>query len=299
MDPVLDSNSLKPEFQTGVPSLDIDDKLLFGLIEQVIAAQDTGDRVVVKGAVLAFLSATIAHFDREQRLMQACGLDHELVTRHSARHEKILVGIVGLIDGLGSGSTNLLAVGSTLRAGLENHIVEDDIPLARAITAHHLVPLHPQPATPSPAPQLPKVEPGLRPRNRIEPIVWGPAIETGLAEVDADHRVLVDLCNVLLIRHATATKHEIGVMLAELGDAISAHFEREERLMSARGYPEAGDHRAEHQRLLEEYGHQVDDWRSNVLSIDALCSFIYLWLPRHIATMDTFLNQKSSQQKPA
>lgn len=41
-----------------------------------------------------------------------------------------------------------------------------------------------------------------------------------------------------------------------------------------RGCPEAGAARAERQRLPDEYGHQVDDWRSDVLLVDTLYSFI-------------------------
>jgi len=84
---------------------------------------------------------------------------------------------------------------------------------------------------------------------------------------------------------------------AELSDALEAlfehtrtHFTNEERLMREVGFPPYEIHKAEHDRVLNEFQLVMLDWRTkkeNNILRDYICSETPQWLHQHIATMDT------------
>jgi hemerythrin-like metal-binding protein len=66
--------------------------------------------------------------------------------------------------------------------------------------------------------------------TRIE---WRPEFSTGIAEVDHEHRALIDLINgtLALCTAALAGRREIEQGLGEIYARTTAHFALEERLM--------------------------------------------------------------------
>lgn len=132
---------------------------------------------------------------------------------------------------------------------------------------------------------------GVFEERRWRPIVWTPNIEVGVEVIDSGHRLLIDLYNS--IRDASQLKDRAwtGVLLERLGNATAAHFRDEEALMSGVSYPRATVHREEHRKLLEEYAHQVDEWRDRHNSAELLCRFLYGWLLRHIVALDIELGR--------
>ena len=84
-------------------------------------------------------------------------------------------------------------------------------------------------------------------------IEWRPEFETGIGEVDAEHRELVGLINAL---HQgigeKADSETISAFLGEVFARIAAHFALEETVMRKHAYDEYAAHKAEHERLLDE-----------------------------------------------
>lgn len=84
---------------------------------------------------------------------------------------------------------------------------------------------------------------------------------------------------------------------AELADALEAlfkhtrdHFANEERLMREVGFPPYEMHKAEHDRVLNEFQLMMLDWRTkkdNTILRDYICTETPQWLHQHIASMDT------------
>lgn len=77
--------------------------------------------------------------------------------------------------------------------------------------------------------------------------------QTGIAEIDEEHRKLVELGNRLYALSFcedvdAATMREL---LTELITFAQRHFSAEERLMEAHGYPEVEAHRATHRRMFD------------------------------------------------
>lgn len=132
---------------------------------------------------------------------------------------------------------------------------------------------------------------GVFEERRWRPIVWTPNLEVGVESIDSGHHILIDLYNS--IRDASQLKDRAwtGVLLERLGNATASHFHDEETLMASISYPRVAVHKEEHRKLLEEYAHQVDEWRDHHNSAELLCRFLYGWLLRHIVALDIQLGK--------
>lgn len=126
-------------------------------------------------------------------------------------------------------------------------------------------------------------------------IAWRPEFETGIADVDHEHRELVDLINELhAALEAGASKDEVAKFLGEVFARISAHFALEETIMRKHHYDEYVEHKADHEKLLDDIrdimdAHAADayfDYR------DALASAVRDWFVEHFKTKDARLHKK-------
>jgi hemerythrin-like metal-binding protein len=85
-------------------------------------------------------------------------------------------------------------------------------------------------------------------------IEWRPEFATGIPEVDHEHRELIGWIDrtLALSGDPTAAKSAVIGMLGEIYAKISAHFALEERVMRDRHYDRFNDHKADHERLLDD-----------------------------------------------
>ncbi len=120
-------------------------------------------------------------------------------------------------------------------------------------------------------------------------IDWTADLETGIAPVDRDHKVLVSLLNQ--VQETIGDREEravLGSVLNSLTEYTAYHFAREEKLQEVAGYPGLDDHR----RLHENLAGQVESIRAryhqapeSVQAKDIL-SFLKSWLVDHILKQD-------------
>ena len=92
-------------------------------------------------------------------------------------------------------------------------------------------------------------------------IAWDDTLDTGHAEMDADHKQLAGLFNRL--RDALEGGEAMASCAEVLDDIIRhtrAHFELEQRLMIQHQYPKADQHAAEHAMLIR----QAQDYRNSL-----------------------------------
>ncbi len=119
---------------------------------------------------------------------------------------------------------------------------------------------------------------------------WQDKFSVGVDAIDNDHRILVDLIDQLheafIDGHVNETVRSI---LDVLVDYTHTHFDREEQLMAAAGYPDLERHKAVHAELRR----QVEEVREKVLSGTAgpkvgneLLAFLHDWLYFHILEQD-------------
>jgi hemerythrin-like metal-binding protein len=129
-------------------------------------------------------------------------------------------------------------------------------------------------------------------------IQWNDAMLTGVAEIDAQHRILVDT----LIEARTKLTGSLSDPLFEqltrdlLAYAIY-HFDTEEKLMRQHNYATAAPddtaaHLAQHRRFSEQVVTLRTEAREGKPgSRDALLAFLQNWLVNHILTSDQRLGQ--------
>lgn len=125
---------------------------------------------------------------------------------------------------------------------------------------------------------------------KIAPFQWADYFETGFAEVDGQHRKLVDLVNALVQRAATGAviqPEELNHVLDGLARYATHHFATEEALMERAGIDPCHlrSHRQSHADFVarvEEMRHSDDIGR--VVSL--LYRFVTSWLTFHILDTD-------------
>lgn len=86
------------------------------------------------------------------------------------------------------------------------------------------------------------------------PIEWSLDLETGITEIDQQHRSIFDKINAMLEASRTGkAKQEVGVLLTFLGDYVITHFQAEEKLMAECNYPHLDAHRSTHTLFVNDF----------------------------------------------
>ncbi|MGQ9725042.1 MAG: diguanylate cyclase domain-containing protein [Tepidimonas sp.] len=121
--------------------------------------------------------------------------------------------------------------------------------------------------------------------------VWDTTLDTGLDEVDTQHRHLADLFNALnraLLQGSAIPAEAQQAVFNELLAYAHQHFEDEEQLMRDAGLDER--HRIPHERMHREFVEQVRamwDTRNQLRDpTETLLGFLTAWLGLHILGID-------------
>lgn len=126
-------------------------------------------------------------------------------------------------------------------------------------------------------------------------IEWRKEFETGIPDVDHEHRELVDLINELHDKiGAHADPQTVEAFLGEVFARISAHFALEETVMRKHRYDEYEEHKAEHEKLLDEIRDIMDDHAAGHFADyeERLASRVRDWFVNHFKTKDARLHKK-------
>jgi hemerythrin-like metal-binding protein len=119
-------------------------------------------------------------------------------------------------------------------------------------------------------------------------LTWRKEYELGLADVDHEHRELIDVINRI---HEQLDADPRGGkaldLLSDLYAQIASHFALEEQHMRAIDYIELDDHKADHERLLDRIRDLMDEFEDNVaLDLDAFGVDLDAWFLVHFSTRD-------------
>lgn len=125
-------------------------------------------------------------------------------------------------------------------------------------------------------------------------IEWRKEFETGIEEVDHEHRELVDLINMLHDEIGNDAPGEVIItFLGEVFAKISAHFALEETVMRRHDYDEYEAHKNDHEKLLDDLRDIMDDYESGAY-VDykaALATSVRDWFVNHFKTKDARLHR--------
>jgi hemerythrin len=121
-------------------------------------------------------------------------------------------------------------------------------------------------------------------------IEWRKEFETGVPDVDHEHRELVALLNSLATEvEAGASRERIQEFLGEVFARIAAHFALEESIMRKHGYDEYAAHKAEHEALLDDIRDIMDEAQSDYSA--ALSQTVRDWFINHFKSKDARLHK--------
>ncbi len=119
-------------------------------------------------------------------------------------------------------------------------------------------------------------------------IRWTGELDTGIPDIDQQHRRLVDLINQLFTSMREGNnKTEIARVVDELVNYTDTHFSFEEELMRSHGYPGY----SEHQRIHQSFVAQINQFATKIKGEEHLAaadvfSFLKDWLISHIKKQD-------------
>lgn len=119
-------------------------------------------------------------------------------------------------------------------------------------------------------------------------LVWRDAYACGHMAIDAQHRALFDAANALLASLlAGAAKPVCRRRIKTLLGEVERHFQDEEAIFTAAGYPEAELHRAIHRQLRERADALLDKYERDALPLGELLDFIATdMVSRHMLAED-------------
>ncbi len=128
----------------------------------------------------------------------------------------------------------------------------------------------------------------------MAPLEWKDDYSVGIPAVDHEHRELIGLVNQLHEALALEkTEEEVAEIFGDLFRAISAHFALEERFMREQRYDQTTEHKADHERLLDELRDIMDDHRGGEGdSIERLTASVDAWFATHFQTQDARLHSR-------
>jgi hemerythrin-like metal-binding protein len=121
---------------------------------------------------------------------------------------------------------------------------------------------------------------------------WKDQYSVGIAAVDYEHKELIDLINRLHDElTASGEKLSASAFFGDLFRGISAHFALEERFMRERRYDQLAEHKADHERLLDEIRDIMDEFEEREVASDELRARLDAWFSRHFETHDARLHK--------
>ena len=127
-------------------------------------------------------------------------------------------------------------------------------------------------------------------------------MQTGIEEIDNQHRKLLTWANFITFDDADATDQKVSEALGNLQDYVIYHFRTEEEAMDKYGYDNVDKHKKQHQRLMNEVADLFRRSQGKEAAGGALAELQYMftdWIKLHIMEWDqpfaAFLKGKNLQ----
>ncbi len=124
-------------------------------------------------------------------------------------------------------------------------------------------------------------------------IEWRTDFDTGITDVDHEHKELVRLINNLHETLASdASSDTISAFLGEIFARISAHFALEESIMRKYSYDQYSEHKKDHEKLLDDIRDIMDNYEAGKYMAyeEAFANVVHDWFVGHFKEQDARLH---------
>jgi len=127
----------------------------------------------------------------------------------------------------------------------------------------------------------------------IQLLEWKDEYSLGIAEVDFEHRELIRLINDMLVQlDENDSREDTLNSLGEIHARISSHFALEEKIMRELRYKLYPEHKADHDRLLNEIRDIMDDYEDRAeFNREEFIDRLNHWFTDHFRTKDAQLHK--------
>ncbi|HDZ74995.1 MAG TPA: bacteriohemerythrin [Aurantimonas coralicida] len=123
---------------------------------------------------------------------------------------------------------------------------------------------------------------------------WKDSYNVGVPAVDHEHKELIDLVNRL--GDALIGDGDAVAAFGDLFRGISAHFALEEKFMREHDYDQIAQHKADHERLLDELRDIMSDYEAGDGDQGGrLIAALDPWFTEHFKTHDARLHSRLGQ----
>jgi hemerythrin-like metal-binding protein len=135
-------------------------------------------------------------------------------------------------------------------------------------------------------------------RSNMQSIIWDPSFSVGVAKLDAQHKKIIDIINLLRSTPDVDVRSEtVSELLTRLRNYASDHFATEEQLLVEHGYPELVTHKEAHKAYRRKVMALCEDTMDQNASVpEELLRFLGDWWVNHILGDDmryrSFLMQR-------
>lgn len=123
----------------------------------------------------------------------------------------------------------------------------------------------------------------------MEPVIeWEQKFSVGIEEIDEQHKKLFEIINDVFDGIAVGSDSSVlNHAFEQVIDYTKYHFATEERYLDQMHYPDAAEHKAQHQKLLEETLKLQEEFTEGAPSVSLeLVDFLTEWLQKHILLHD-------------
>ena len=111
---------------------------------------------------------------------------------------------------------------------------------------------------------------------------WGPDLETGIPEVDTQHKRIVHLVNQMQEARMNKDMEAVASVITEMVDYTLSHFAFEEALMEDAGYRFLSPHRRVHELFAKKIPEFQARFEAGEDITEELHTMLVRWLYNHI-----------------
>ncbi len=130
-------------------------------------------------------------------------------------------------------------------------------------------------------------------------IEWREEYCTGIRGVDFEHEALIGQINSVYAMIEQDSARDLVIdSLGEIYGSISAHFALEEQMMLRHGYDRYAQHKADHERLLDDIREITDEYEVSVqLDENVFKQKLADWFQLHFKTHDSRLHNMAGMRE--
>jgi len=115
---------------------------------------------------------------------------------------------------------------------------------------------------------------------------WVPDLNTGIEEIDVQHRRIVDYINRLYELRQSPDRQALGEVIGETVDYTLSHFAFEEAMIEEAGYMFSGPHKRVHELFTRRVGEMQARFEAGEDITNELHGMLSRWLFNHIRNED-------------